>query len=103
MGRIGGRGCPNCGSHDTEGLSRRGAWWCLSCDHKWAPHSSSCRGWALDLRHPGGPTVIGCPECGVPDRVARTWPEAHRDLAKALDGRKLEPTVEPRLRMGSPR
>jgi hypothetical protein len=96
MARIGGRGCPHCGSHDTEGLARHGAWWCLTCDHRWVPHSATCRGWDLDMRHPDGPLVVGCIPCGVPNRIARTWPEAWRDLAKKLDGKKLEATVTPR-------
>jgi hypothetical protein len=29
--------------------------------------------------------VIGCVGCGVPNRVARTWPEAYRALARELD------------------
>lgn len=93
MARVGGRGCPNCGSHNTEGLARAGAQWCLTCNHKWVPCRSSCRGWVLDLRAPDGPTAIGCEQCGVPTRVARTWPEVWRDLAYALDGHKLEATV----------
>ena len=95
MPRIGGRGCPNCGSHATQGLSRAGAWWCETCDHRWVPCLPNCRGWEYDMRHPDGPLVIGCVACGVPNRVARTWPEAWRELAKKLDGHKLEATVAP--------
>jgi hypothetical protein len=105
MARFGGRGCPNCGSHETEGLARRGAWWCESCDHRWVPCTTTCRGWLLDLRAPDGPTVIGCAACGVPTRVARSWPETWRELARQLDGRKLLPTVDlatGRLILGSP-
>jgi hypothetical protein len=93
MARIGGRGCPGCGSHNTQGLTRAGAQWCNTCNHKWVPCTTTCRGWVLDLRHPDGPTVFGCERCGVPTRVARTWPEVWRDLAYKLDGRKLEPTI----------
>lgn len=93
MARIGGRGCPRCGSHDTESLARRGVWACLTCGGHWTPCSTACRGWLCDIHAPEGPAIVGCAECGVPDRVARTWPEAWRDLAKHLDGRKMAATV----------
>jgi hypothetical protein len=84
MARIGGRGCPQCGSHNTQGFTRGGAQWCFSCNNKWVPCQRTCRGWRLDMHHPDGPSVIGCVDCGVPHRIARTWPEAHNALARQL-------------------
>lgn len=39
---------------------------------------------------PTGPTVVGCARCGVPDKVARYWPEAYRALARELDTLKAD-------------
>lgn len=90
--RIGGRGCPSCGSHDTEGLARTGAQWCTRCDHRWVPCSAHCRGYEISFPKTG-PTIRGCVRCGVPDRIVVFWPEAYRavslELAKRYD--KLEP------------
>lgn len=92
---MGGRGCPECGSHDTEGLGRAGtAVWCNGCGYKWFPCTPGCRGYQLVLDADGGPTVEGCKECGVPSRIARHWPEAYRALANRLDGKRLEPVTE---------
>lgn len=91
--RIGGRGCPTCGSHDTEGFGRGGAQWCHSCDHRWTPCTPGCRGYRLDLRVRSGPEITGCPECGVPDKVARRWPEAWRAMANRLGVEKMEAIV----------
>ncbi len=89
--RLGGRGCPSCGTHDTEGLGRAGTvHWCNGCGHKWFPCTPGCRGYALDVNSKAGPQVIGCADCGVPDRIARHWPESHRALANRLDGKRLE-------------
>lgn len=56
-------------------------------------------GYKLKFTDADGPKVIGCPGCGVPDRIARWWPEAHRKLAAALDERKKQelraPAVPP--------
>jgi len=83
--RLGGRGCPECGSHDTESMGRAGsATWCNSCGHRWIPCKPGCRGYDFDMNLRLGPTVIGCKECQVPDRVARQWPEDHRALANRL-------------------
>lgn len=92
--RVGGRGCPKCGSHDTEGFKNGGAQWCLTCEYRWIPCSPGCRGYQLDLSADEGPQVVGCDGCGVPNRIARNWPETHRALAKVLDGKKLEPVGE---------
>lgn len=91
--RIGGRGCPECGSHDTERLVRsstgEGAQWCRACRHRWVPCSSGCRGYRFDTTNAHtGPAIIGCPDCGVPDPIARTWPEAYRAAARTLDAGK---------------
>ena len=88
--RVGGRGCPSCGSHNTEGLGRGAVQWCHTCDHRWQPCSPGCKGYEFELDLPDGPQIIGCVKCGVPDRIARQWPEAYRAIAKLLDGRKLE-------------
>lgn len=94
--RMGGRGCPSCGSHDTEGIGKGGAQWCLSCHHRWVPCQSYCRGYRVEVPGPRedrthGPKVRGCPECGVPDKIARWWPEAWRAVASELAKLKLEP------------
>ncbi len=85
-GRIGSRGCPNCGGHNTEGLrgDGRSVYWCRTCRHRWFPCRPHCRGYALALDAPTGPEVRGCDECGVPTVVARGWPEAYRSLANEL-------------------
>jgi hypothetical protein len=92
--RMGGRGCPSCGSHDTEGLGKGGAQWCLTCNHRWAPCTPGCRGYRLDIRASDGPVIIGCKDCGVPDRFARVWPEAWRAMANRLSEKKLD-AVDP--------
>jgi len=89
MARIGGRGCPSCGSHDTEGVSRAGIQVCISCAHRWFPCSPGCRGYRLEP-DADPPRIIGCPDCGVPDRIAWQWPEAWRGMMYRLAGRKLE-------------
>ena len=91
--RKGGRGCPSCGSHDTEGLER-GIHWCMTCNHRWMPCTPGCRGYRLDMHAPEGPIVIGCAECGVPNKTARFWPEAHRALANRLTSKRLDAVVE---------
>lgn len=93
--RIGGRGCPRCGSHDTAGMRLRdgtlGAQWCYTCEQRWLPCKLAyCRGYKLDLDAKTGPVIYGCHECGVPDAVARRWPEPYRAMAKALDGKKFD-------------
>lgn len=88
--RIGGRGCPGCGSHDTENVSRDGMTWCNTCQHRWVPCVPGCRGYGLDLESTP-PEIRGCVKCGVPDAIARCWPEAWRLMALRLDGRKLDP------------
>lgn len=89
MSRIGGRGCPNCGSHLTNSLGAGGAQWCDACDYRWVAHSPSCRGYVVDVGTPQTePQILGCPLCGVPDRFARRWPEAYRAMARALDASK---------------
>jgi hypothetical protein len=92
--RIGGRGCPACGSHDTEGLARTGAQWCMSCNHRWLPCSAHCRGYELHFSKTG-PEIRGCKSCGVPDKIATWWPEAYRALSLKLATvkPKLEPVV----------
>lgn len=77
----GGRGCPNCGSHNTENLGRGAYQWCHDCNHRWVPCAPGCRGYRLDMQEP---KIIGCPDCGVPDNVARFWPEAWRAVANKL-------------------
>jgi hypothetical protein len=92
--RIGGRGCPACGSHDTEGLGRSGAQWCNTCAHRWLPCSPGCRGYRLYFDDEKVPYIAGCEDCGVPDKVARQWPEAWRAMAHRLDSKKLEAIVD---------
>lgn len=36
------------------------------------------------------PEIRGCVECGVPDVVARRWPETWRAMAYKLDIKKKE-------------
>ncbi len=81
--RIGSRGCPNCGSHNTEGVKAQGVYWCVVCRHRWSPCSNHCRGYTLEMKP--NPAIRGCPGCGVPDRVAAYWPEAYRAMARELD------------------
>lgn len=90
--RIGGRGCPSCGSHDTEGLARTGAQWCMGCNHRWVPCSAHCRGYEISFPR-SGPTIKGCQKCGVPDKIAMWWPEVYRALALKLAA--LKPKLEP--------
>ena len=88
--RIGGKGCPSCGSHDTDFLRASGTQWCSACDHKWTPCGTPyCKGFEVDVSGEF-PTIRGCRSCGVPDRIARWWPEAYRAVYKALGGKKLE-------------
>jgi hypothetical protein len=42
------------------------------------------------VRAKGGPEIIGCRECKVPDKIARLWPEAWRAMANRLAVDKLE-------------
>lgn len=86
--RIGGRGCPSCGSHDTEGLTNSGAQWCMTCNHRWVPCARHCRGYSIEYDHPDGPKIRGCKECGVPDKIARWWPEAYRMIGVELGKHK---------------
>lgn len=89
--KLGGRGCGACGSHDTENMGRAGtASWCNTCGHKWIPCRPGCRGYEFDMTAKSGPVVIGCAGCGVPDRIARNWPEAHRALANRLAAQQGE-------------
>lgn len=92
--RIGGRGCPSCGGHNTDSLRTRdgsiAAQFCYNCEFKWLPCSPGCRGYSLEMDTPAGPMIRGCVGCKVPDTVARTWPEAYRAMARVLDARKLE-------------
>lgn len=92
--RIGGRGCPACGSHNTEGLGPAGAQWCITCHHRWIPCSPGCRGYQLDVDHADGPQIVGCRGCGVPDKLARMWPETYRAMMYRLGGSKLERLVD---------
>lgn len=97
--RVGGRGCPACGSHNTERLARSaagiGAQWCRDCRNRWQPCEPHCRGYRFDLSNKHtGPAIIGCPNCGVPDPIARTWPEAYRAAARELDGAKHSQVTE---------
>lgn len=48
----------------------------------------------MDMRTPEGPMIIGCADCGVPDKVARMWPEAYRTMMYRLSGKKLEALVD---------
>ena len=91
--RRGGRGCRACGSHRTQMLGKAEQI-CRDCGEVWAPCAPYCRGYRLDVRADEGPTVIGCPDCGVPTRLARHWPEAWRALARELAEKKLEPVDE---------
>jgi len=93
-GRIGGRGCPGCGSHDTDGFPKTGVAFCHTCSHRWQVCRPGCRGYALNVEAKGGPAIEGCGDCGVPDRIARLWPEAWRAMAKRLDAAKLEAVVD---------
>ncbi len=97
--RLGGRGCPKCGSHHTDSLRTRdgtvAAQFCYKCEYRWLPCTKGCRGYRLDMRAKGGPAIIGCRGCEVPDEVARQWPEAYRAMAKALDDRKSEDLPQP--------
>lgn len=90
--RIGGRGCPSCGSHDTEGLARTGDQWCMSCNHRWSPCSAHCRGYEIGFPK-SGPLITGCRQCGVPDEIAVWWPEAHRAVSLKLA--EIRPKLEP--------
>jgi hypothetical protein len=88
--KIGSKGCPACGSHNTESINYGGAQWCNACGYRWAPcDTPHCRGYEIDL---GGdvPVIRGCKGCGVPDRIARWWPEAYRAIHKVLLDRKLK-------------
>jgi hypothetical protein len=42
----------------------------------------------LDVRGKEGPMIRGCKKCddgkGVPDSIARTWPEAYRAMGNEL-------------------
>lgn len=88
--KMGGRGCPRCGGHNTEGVGRAtdgkpGVKWCLTCKHRWFPCTTTCRGYKLEMKGPDkAPAIMGCELCGVPDRVARYWPEAYRAMAMEL-------------------
>lgn len=84
--RIGSRGCPACGSHNTEGVKSAGVYWCITCRHRWEPHAPHCRGYVLEMKPV--PQIKGCSACGVPDKIARWWPEAYRAMARELDGIK---------------
>lgn len=91
--RIGGRGCPSCGSHDTEGIGKGGAHWCHTCNHRWLPCTPGCRGYRLDPHAKGGPEIVGCAQCGVSNKMARLWPEAWRAMAHRLAANKLDAVV----------
>lgn len=92
--RMGGRGCPGCGSHDTEGLGKGGAQWCHTCNHRWMPCTPGCRGYRLDVHDKDGPKLIGCKDCGVADKLVQFWPEAWRAMANRLGSRKLDAIEE---------
>lgn len=64
--------------------------WCISCSHRWIPHATNCRGYFVELSG-DVPLIRGCKECGVPDKIARWWPEAYRAIANALNDKKMEP------------
>jgi hypothetical protein len=36
------------------------------------------------------PSIRGCRDCGVPDRIARWWPETYRAMQKALNATKIK-------------
>lgn len=91
---MGGRGCPRCGSHDTERVSRGGVQWCHSCDARWFPCRPGCRGYDIKIEPGSDPRIEGCTGCGVPDSIARQWPEAWRAVAYRLDTKKLEAVTE---------
>lgn len=97
QGRMGGRGCPRCGSHNTWGLGRSGVQVCDACDYRWAPCSDNyCRGYRIEMKPI--PSITGCPDCdadhgGVPDHVVQFWPEAWRAIARHLDEHKMDPVV----------
>lgn len=88
-GRRGGRGCRQCGSHHTALLGKVEQV-CRDCGEVWSPCAPYCRGYRCDLHDDGGPTIIGCPDCGVPTKIARHWPEAWRALARELDKDKQD-------------
>ncbi len=92
--RVGGRGCPTCGSHDTEGPGRGALSWCNTCTHSWVPCTPGCRGYFVVVEDHTTPEILGCPRCGVPNDIARRWPEAWRQVAARLDSKKLEAVVE---------
>jgi hypothetical protein len=46
------------------------------------------------MRGKEGPMIIGCSGCGVPDRIARMWPEPYRTMMYRLSGKKLEALIE---------
>lgn len=91
--RRGSRGCPNCGSHNTEGAKAQGIYWCVTCRHRWEPCTPFCRGYKLIMSP--APHIQGCQLCGVPDRVAAYWPEAYRAMAMELDGLKKSQLPQP--------
>lgn len=99
--RIGGSGCPKCGGHNTERGPHAGKGlgyirWCNTCAHRWQPCEPGCRGYKLFVPGAAGfsskrgdvPAIRGCPDCGVPDKVAAYWPEAYRAMAVAMDKHK---------------
>jgi hypothetical protein len=89
--RIGGRGCPSCGGHITDSMAGHGQHvsWCAWCGHRWVPCVPGCRGYRLDVHATDGPVITGCRECGVPDVIARRWPEAWRAMANRLSPQKM--------------
>lgn len=91
------RGCPKCGSHDTAGITAKAAQWCNTCNHKWLPCAPYCRGYEVSTEGIY-PAVYGCKGCGVPDHIARWWPEAYRTLNKLLVEKfdKFAPIKTPR-------
>jgi hypothetical protein len=91
---MGGRGCPRCGSHDTEGLAKGGISWCHTCDNRWFPCRPGCRGYVLRVDSGDDPVILGCPDCGVPDKIARWWPEAWRAMQYRLAEFKLESVAD---------
>src|SRR5262245_21365619 len=93
--RLGGRGCPRCGRHDTEGVPKHGVQWCLACTWRWTPCSTYCRGYRVEVgKWPEEPKIMGCVECGVPNRIARWWPEAWRAMAVSLAKFKMDPLTD---------
>jgi hypothetical protein len=88
--RIGGRGCPRCGSHDSKS-TKHTASRCNACGHEWTPCVPGCRGYRLDVPEaPGKPRILGCSACGVPDHIAGRWPEAWRAMAHRLTPGKID-------------